>query len=174
MPHFVYNLGNRPQSERVQPRQFVGGIEPGQRVVIGRPREPKRMLVIQDAWIEVNDFDVASEDFHQMKYSLALGKDPLVAAKLLPVARVSQSSDGTTNPDAPLSVEQLFRAQGKMFAAFLVAIDIQESGGVVIADVDVHVDVETADVDWWTWFLSWNDLEASPDGGLIDGDRSYS
>ena len=172
--HTVFNLGSLVASQRVAERQFVAGIEPARSVMIGRRREPKQMLLLLDAWLELNDFDVATEDFHQGKYSLALGKDPLNVAKLLPVGRVSQSSDGTTNPDAPMDVEQLFKAQGQAFAALFVAIDFQESGSLVICDVDVHLDWSVLTVDWWTWFLSWNDLEASPDGGLVDGDRSYA
>ena len=174
MPHMVYDLGDQPAAVRTQFRRIVAGIEPAQEIVIGRSRAIKRMLVLQDAWIEVNDFDVATEDFHQMKYSLALSNmDPPAESLLLPVGRVSQSSDGTTNPDAPLSVEQLFRAQGKMWAAKYVGIDIQESGGVVLADVDVHLDWGVGSVDWFTWFVAWNDLEISPDGLLIDGEREY-
>ena len=174
MPHTVWNLGDQPAAVRVQPRPFVGGVKPAQEIVIGRSRAVKPMLMIQDAWIEVNDFDVASEDFHQIKLSLALGKDPLNTALLLPVGRVSFASDGTTNPDAPLQVEQLFRAQGTRHAAALVAIDIQEAGGVVLSDVDVHMDWGIAQVDWFTWFVGWNNLEASPDGNLVDGDRTYA
>ena len=174
MAHTVWNLGSLVASARVQPRQFVAGIEPAQQVVLGRAREPKTMLVILEAWIELNDFDVATEDFHQGKYSLALGKDPLNDALLLPVGRVATSSDGATNPDAPVQVEQLFRGQGTMWAAKQIAIDFQESGALVICDVDVHVDWTVSAVDWWTWFMGWNDLEASPDGSLVDGERAYA
>ena len=174
MPHEIWNLGSLAASARVQARQFVAGIEPARDVVIGRAREPKKMLVIQDAWLELNDFDVATEDFHQGKYSLALGKDPLNTAKLLPVGMVRTSSDGTTNPDAPVEVEQVFRAQGRMFAAKQIAIDFQASGALVLCDADVHLDWGVAFVDWWTWFAGWNELEASPDGSLIDGERTYA
>lgn len=161
-------------SARVAEKQFVAGIAPARRVFIGRRREPKNQLLLLDAWIEVNDFDVATEDFHQGKYSLALGKEPLTTALLIPVGRVSQSSDGTTNPDAPVDVEQLFKAQGKAFSAEFLAIDFQESGALVICDVDVHLDWGVKEVDWWTWFIDYNALEVSPDGGLVDGDRSYA
>ena len=174
MPHSVWNLGDQPASTRVQERAFVASIQPAQGVVIGRSRAVKPMLVIQDAWLELNDFDVATEDFHQTKYSLALGKDPLNTALLLPVAALRQSSDGTTNPDAPLEVEQLFRAQGSMWAAAKIAIDIQEAGAVVAVDADLHMDWGVAFVDWFTWFVGWNNLEASPDGNLVDGERSYA
>ena len=157
--HTVWNLGDINATGRHQPRQFVAGIAPAQQMVIGRAREPKNMIMLQDAWIEVKDFDVATEDFHQMEYSLALGKDPLNNALLLPVGRVSQSSDGTTNPDAPLGVEQLFKAQGTLWAALYIAIDVQESGAVVLADVDVHLDWGVTGVDWWTWFVAWNDRQ---------------
>ena len=175
MAHEVYDLGDRPAAVRTAFRRFVAGIEPATEVVIGRSRARKRVLVIQDAWIEVNDWDVATEDFHQMKYSLALSNmDPPNESLLLPVGRVSQSSDGATNPDAPLTVEQLFKAQGTLWAAKYVGIDIQESGGVVIADVDVHLDWGVAEVDWFTWFVKWNDLEIDPDGVLTDGERRYA
>ena len=173
MPHTVWNLGDQPAAGRVQERSFAAGVKPAQGVLIGRSREPKPMLVIQDAWIEVNDFDVATENFHQIKLSLALGADPLTTALLLPVGRVSFSSDGTTNPDAPLQVEQLFRAQGTMWAAALIAIDIQEAGAVVLSDIDLHMDWGVGLTDWFTWFVSWNNLEVSPDGNLVDGERAY-
>jgi hypothetical protein len=172
----VFNLGDRPADFRGLFRQLVAGVEPGREVVIGRSREPRRGILIQDAWLEVNDFDVATEDFHQMKYSLALSntRPPTVAALLLPVGRVSQSSDGTTNPDAPLSVEQLFNAQGTLWACQWIGVDVQESGAVVLADVDVHLDWSGAFLDWWDWFVRWNQLEEFPDGSLTDGERQYA
>ncbi len=55
----------------------------------------------------------------------------------------------------------------------LIAIDIQEAGGVVLSDIDVHMDWGVAFVDWFTWFVGWNNLEVSPDGNLVDGERAY-
>lgn len=111
-----------------------------------------------------------------MKFSLALSntRPPTTASKLLPVGRVSQSSDGATNPDAPLTVEQLFKAQGTVWVALWVGVDIQESGAVVISDVDVHLDWTATKIDWWDWFVKWNELEEFPDGSLVDGDREYA
>ncbi len=145
-------------------------------MVIGRSRAIRPAILLLDAWIEVNDFDVATEDFHQMKYSLALSntRPPTVASLLLPVGRVSQSSDATTNPDAPLAVEQLFKAQGTVWVAQWIGISIQEAGAVVLADVDVHLDWTATSIDWWSWFVKWNELEASPDGSLVDGERQYA
>lgn len=173
MPHTVWNLGSLAANTRVQPRQFVAGIEPAREMVIGRRREPKKMMVLLDAWIEVLEFDVGSEDFNGGKYSLALGKDPLNTALLLPVGAIYTSGVGTTNPNA-MNIKQQFRAQGTMWAAKEIAIDFREIGAVVICDVDVHLDWTVASVDWWTWFVGWNDLEASPDGMLIDGERAYA
>lgn len=180
MAHVVWNLGELTASGRSQPRQFVGGIAPAQNVVIGRAREPKPMLLLEDAWLELNDFTHdLSVDFHQAKFSLALGKDPLNDALLLPVGAIrDQGIDpgvGATDQPAAASapiVEQLFQAQGTMWAALYIAIDFQESG-VVTVDADVHLDVSTGFVDWWTWFVAWNDLEVSPDGMLVDGERAY-
>ena len=175
MPHEVWNLGDVNTAQRVQPRQFVGGIEPAQEVVIGRSRRRKRMLVILDAWVEVNDFDHSTDDINFMKYSLALGKDPLNDALLLPVARVGGVGSGTANElRMTMIVEQMFKAQGTMWAAKQVAIDIQEIGTVPQADVDVHMDWTWQEVDWFTWFIGFNRLEASPDGSLVDGERAYA
>ncbi len=176
MPHTVFNLGDQPAAITGFFRQLVAGVQPARNVVIGRSRQPRRGILLQDAWIEVNDFDVATEDFHQMKYNLALSnaRPPTQAALLLPVGRVSQSSDGTTNPDAPLDVEQLFKAQGTLWAANWIGVRVEESGAVVIADVDVHLDWSGASLDWWDWFVKWNALEAFPDGSLTDGDREYA
>ena len=176
MPHTVWNLGSLVASARVQPRQFVAGIEPGQGTVIGRRREPKPMIVILDAWLEVNDFEITDNDdgFHELKYSLALGKDPLNDAQLLPVGRVWGTAHVGDTAQRQHGSERLFKAQGTMWAAKLIGIDIQEFGAVGIADVDVHLDWTVAFVDWWTWFIGWNNLEASPDGNLVDGERSYA
>ncbi len=173
MPHTVWNLGGQPAATRTQVRAFVAGVEPAQGVVLGRSREPKPMLLIQDAWLEVNDFDSGTEDFHQTKYSLALGANPLTTALLLPVGSIRGPGVGATNPNS-IEVEQLFRAQGTIWASSLVAIDIQEAGAVVLADVDVHMDWGVGFVDWFTWFVSWNNLEVSPDGNLVDGERAYA
>ena len=172
----MFNLGDRPAADVVQFRQLVAGVEPGSDLVIGRSRNPRPAILLQDAWIEVNDFDVATEDFHQMKYSLALSntRPPTTASLLLPVGRVSQSSDGTTNPDAPLSVEQLFKAQGTIWAVQNIGVSIQETGAVVIADVDLHLDWTGTFIDWWDWFVRWNQLEEFPDGSLVDGERQYA
>lgn len=141
------------------------------------------MLVLEDAWLEVNDFEPnPTANFHQSKYSLALGKDPLNDALLLPVGRLSTRvlDGGVGATDQPVTggpgveLEQIFRAQGTMWAAKYIAIDIQEAGAVDVVDVDVHMDWSVAQVDWWTWFISWNRLEASPDGSLTDGERAYA
>ncbi len=176
MPHSVFNLGDQPAAVTGLFRQLVAGQGPAEGLVIGRSRAFRPAILIRDAWIEVNYFDVATEDFHQMKYSLALSntRPPTAASLLLPVGRVSQSSDGATNPDAPLSVEQLFRAQGTLWVAQWIGVDVQEAGGVVLADVDVHFDWTGAVIDWWDWFVKWNELEESPDGSLIDGERQYA
>lgn len=176
MPHSVFNLGDRPAAVRGFFRQLVAGVEPARGVVIGRSRQPRRGILLEDAWIEVNDFDVETEDFHQMKYSLALSntRPPTTAALLLPVGRVSQSSDGATNPDAPLSVEQLFKARGTTWACQWIGVDVQEAGAVVVADVDVHFDWSGISLDWWDWFVKWNQLEEFPDGSLVNGERQYA
>ncbi len=182
MPHAVWNLGSQAASARLQPRQFVAGIQPAQKVFIGRAREPKNMLLLLDAWIEVNDFlpSVAGLNDNGMKYSLALGKIPETAALLLPVGSVSTINldPGAGSTDQPVTgvsprVEQLFKAQGTMWAAQAIAIDVAENGAVTGADVDVHLDWTVVPTDWWTWFTSWNALEAAPDGSLIDGERAY-
>ena len=174
MPHTVWDLGSLVASVRVQPRQFVAGIEPAQEVVIGRSRARKRMLVIHDAWLEVNDFGVATADLHQGKYSLALGKDPLNAALLLPIGRVSMENDGADHGIGSVNAEQLFKAQGTMWAAKEIAIDFQEQGVIAVCDMDLHLDWGVALVDWWTWIVAWNRLEAHPDGSLVDGERAYA
>ncbi len=176
MPHMVFNLGDQPASVVGFFRPFVAGVEPASSVVIGAGRAFRPAILLQDAWIEVNDFDVATEDFHQIKLSLALSNNrpPTLGSLLLPVGRVSQSSDGATNPDAPLTVEQLFKAQGTVWAAANIGISIQESGAVVVSDVDVHLDWTGTRVDWWDWFTRWNQLELSPDGSLVDGERAYA
>ncbi len=183
MPHSVWNLGTLLASARVQPRQFIAGIEPARGVVIGRSREPKPMLLLQDAWIEVNSFIPTGGvvGHHQGKYSLALGKDPLNDALLLPVGSVSRATldAGVGATDQPTTgnvhvVDQLFKAQGTSWATKVIAIDFQETGDLATCDVDVHMDWTVVPVDWWTWFASWNNLEAQPDGSLIDGERSYA
>ena len=183
MPHEVFNLGTLTGPGRFGSRQFIAGIEPGREIVLGRSRRRKKMLVLLDAWIEMQFFDAAeSNDFQPSvgKFSLAVGKDPLNTALLFPVGTVSmfQYSDkvGATdqpNTGASPTIEQLFHAQGWMGAVKEVAIDFFEVGTVTV-DVDVHLDWGVAEVDWWTWFVSWNNLEASPDGNLVDGDRAYS
>ena len=178
VPHTVYNLGSLVASARVQPRQFVAGIRPAQQIFIGRAREPKTVLVIQNAWLELNDFDVAEENFHQGKYSLALsnpisGEDAMDTALLLPVGAIRSSAVGATNPNS-IEVEQLFKANGSLWAAQYVGIDFQESGTLVVCDADVHLDWTVAQVDWWSWFYMWNRLEAPPDGSLADGERAYA
>ena len=177
MPHTVWNLGSQISNARVQPRPFVGGIEPAQGIVIGRSRAVKPMLVIQDAWIEPVEMEAnQSSTDNRFKVSLAIGKDPLNTALLLPVAQVETNINRITAAGEyaiPLNWLSLFRAQGTLWAASLVAIDIQVSE-FLTADVDVHMDWGVAFVDWWTWFVGWNNLEASPDGNLVDGDRTYA
>ncbi len=184
MPHTVWNLGAQGAG-RLQARQFVAGIEPGQEVVIGRAREPKRMIVLLDAWMEIIDITTvggaSAVEGHVAKVNLALGKDPLNNALLLPVGEIltitSDRSAGTNQSDLGFgpSVRELFRAQGTMWAAKEIAIDIALEGDLwTTIDVDVHLDWTVAGVDWWTWFIGWNQLEAPPDGSLTDGERAYA
>ena len=157
MAHTVWNLGSQTGSGRLQPRQFVAGIQPAQEVFIGRGREPKRMVVILDAWIEPIDIgNPGTGASEQGYYALALGKDPLNDALILPVGRVLTSGDATNNLGGVVA-EQQFKANGTMWATQYIAIDIREVGGMTL-DVDVHLDWTVALVDWWTWFASWNRL----------------
>lgn len=175
MGHTVWNLGSIIASGRHQPRIFVAGVEPGQAVRIGRSREPKNMLLILDAWLQVNDFELTTDEYSQALISLALGKDPLNTALLLPVGRAYGAGTGTANESRRYTnIEHLFRAQGTMWAAKQVAIDVAEAGALQISDIDVHMDWTVVTTDWFTWFVSWNDLEAPPDGSLVDGERAYA
>ena len=139
------------------------------------------MLVILDAWTELVDITSgAAEDINTWKVSLALGKDPLNTALLLPVGRIgmriTDAAAGTTQAAVGYSppIEQLFRAQGTMWATQYIAIDLLINGTFNALDVDVHLDWTVANVDWWTWFFEWNRLEAHPDGSLVDGERAYA
>ncbi len=180
MPHEVWNLGTQTGPGTVQPRVFIAGIEPGREVVIGRSREPKKMLVILDAWIEMNFFDHATAALQPQvaKFALALGKDLVNAALLLPVGQVSmfqydiETGATQSRTGASPTVEQLFHAQGWMGAVKEIAIRITETGDITV-DIDVHMDWTVVGTDWWTWFTSWNALEAFPDGSLVDGERAY-
>lgn len=149
----------------------MAGIKPAQNVFLGRSREPKNMLLLLDAWLEFQDMIATGADIHKAAYSLALGKDPLTAALLLPVGSATYTADGTTADS--VQVEQLFRAQGTMWAAQAIAIDMVETGAVS-AVARVHLDWTVVPTDWFTWFASWNDLEAAPDGSLVDGERQYA
>lgn len=176
MPHTVWDLGGQVADTRLQERQFVAGIEPGQGIVIGRSREPKPMLVILDAWIEVHDFEPGNDDISLQEYALALGKDPLNTALLLPVGTLicGRGESAAGDARAPF-IRDTFQAQGTIWAAAKIAIDISLTASAAFneADVDVHMDWTIAFVDWWTWFQSWNNLEVTPDGNLVDGDRTY-
>ena len=182
MPHTVWNLGTLTATARVQPRQFVAGVEPAQGIVIGRSREPKPMIVLLDCWMEVRDWRTTPTNpiSQSTKYSLALGKDPLNTALLLPIGTIfGQAVDaGVGDTDQPAtgmapSVNSFFKAQGTMWAVRQIAIDFEVIGTIAVSDVDIHLDWDIAFVDWFTWFVSWNNLEASPDGNLIDGERAY-
>lgn len=139
------------------------------------------MLLLLDAWLELNFFDVAAEALQPevAKFSLALGKDPGTTALLLPVGTVSMYGVdvGAGSTDQPVTmtsptIEQTFKAQGTMWAAKAIAIDFFEVGAVTV-DADIHLDWTVVPTDWWTWFTSWNALEAAPDGSLTDGERAY-
>lgn len=174
MPHEVWNLGPQSASARLQLRRFIGGMEPAQDVFIGRSRARKKMMVILNAWVEPVEVTFRdASDQNGWKISLALGKDPLNDALLLPVAlqQADHITGGAANP-AGVPLERLFEARGFMGAIKAIAIDFQEIG-TITADVDVHMDWTVAETDWFTWFVSWNELEAAPDGSLIDGERSY-
>jgi len=175
MPHQVFNLGDQPAATVDFFRQLVAGQGVAEGAVIGASRARRAAILLQDAWIEVNDFDAATEDFHQMKYSLALSntRPPTTASLLLPVGRIYGSGVGATNPNA-IQTEQLFKAQGSIWVAQYIGISIQEAGAVVIADVDVHLDWTATSIDWWDWFVKWNELEEFPDGSLVDGERQYA
>ena len=129
------------------------------------------MLVILNAWLEYQDQIAVSADITSSSYGLALGKDPLTAALILPVGQIISVGDGTVAQG--LHVVQQFDAHGTKWAAKEIAIDYVEAGAGSPV-VRVHMDWTVAQVDWWTWFISWNNLEAPPDGNLVDGERAYA
>ncbi len=146
------------------------------------PGDREKMIVLLDAWLEVQNWRGADTPAgaYSANYNLALGKDPLNTAQLIPVGRISEHllDVGVGATDQPLAgtasiVEQLFKAHGTMWAAKEIAIDIIIPNQLGVGDADLHLDWTVAEVDWWVWFVSWNNLEASPDGNLVDGQRFY-
>lgn len=183
MPHSVFDMGDLTASRTAFFRQLVAGQAPAEGMVIGRSRALKPAILIRDAWLEVNSFEAFTVGHNQMKYSLALSntRPPTVASLLLPVGRVSLNivDAGVGNTDQPLTsgsvnVEQLFRAQGTVWVAQWIGVAVAEIGDVSEADIDLHLDWTGATIDWWDWFIKWNELEESPDGSLIDGERQYA
>ncbi len=185
MPHSVFNMGDQPVAVTGFFRQLVAGQAPAEAMVIGRSRARRSAILLLDAWIEVNNFahSAGGLGLHQMKYSLALSNNrpPTAASLLLPVGRVSFSllDAGAGATDQPITgvsphVEQLFKAHGTVWVAQWIGVRIEESGFVGLADVDLHLDWTGTSIDWWDWFVKWNQLEESPDGSLVDGERQYA
>lgn len=180
MPHTVFNVGDQIADARVGARRLVAGIEPARGIVIGGSREPKPALMILDCWAEPVNISTTGGATTQQETTVNLllsQEGDLNPAFFLPVAhfrddvtRISASGEYPSSGYWDL----LFRAQGSIWAPRYVGVGIATDGGYTVFDVDVHLDWEVVEIDWWDWFTRWNQLEAFPDGSLTDGDREYA
>ncbi len=164
MPHAVYNLGNQNTSVDLLGRPLVPGVEPGGSRA-GRDLKPA--LLIRDAWIEViGQSTIGATGDELATYNLKLSQEvDLTPGLLLPVAQVRMSGNATNNED--VDVDDIFRAQGTIWAPRVVGVRLVEFGSVNL-DVDVHLDYERIDVPWMDWLLMWEFLD-----GIVDNEREY-
>lgn len=128
----------------------------------------KPAMLIRNAWAELVDFDVATEDYHALEVFLKLSQElSLTPGLLLPVALIMASAVGATNPNS-ISIEQQAQESiaGSIWVPKVVGITIVERGAVVSYRVRVHVDYEMVLIPFMDWFLHWDWLDNITDGSL--------
>ncbi len=160
MPVAVFDTGIQTGAADVDPRQLIPGIEPGGSQA---GQALKAALLIKDAWAELVDIVDAgtAPGFQQTQVRLKLSQeDDLSPGLVLPVANLYVSKTGTAQEFNAVQVEQIFRAQGSIWAPRVVGIG---SGGFV-GGLDsvrwrVFLDYERIEIPWMDWFLLWDWLD---------------
>ena len=118
------------------------------------------MLMIENAYISLQDFDTATEDWHALEIFLKLSQEnDMTPGLLLPVAAVYAPATGTTNPSG-FTIDQLGdRLAGTIWAPRNVAVRVIERGAVVAYQLELHLDYHKVDVPWMDWFIAWDYLD---------------
>ena len=167
MPHTVWPTGLQTGTGDFLPRPLIPGIEPGGSR-LGHPTKPA--LLIRDAFVMINELDVATEDFHALEVYLKLSQEEdLDPGLTLPVANISFMSDGTTNPDAAPSVEQLGKHLiGSIWTPAYVGIRVVERGAVVQWQMRIHLMWDVVEIPWMDWFFRWDYLD-----NVVNNDLEY-
>ena len=169
MPHAVFNLGSQTATADLAARALIPGIEPGGSRA---GRDTKPALLIRDAWLEVIDFDLTTaDDTNMMSYFLKLSQElNLNPGLILPIGAIGSRRTGAGGETGGLHqiLRERFDAQGTLWAPRVVGVRVVETGTVIQADVDVHIDYERIDVPWMDWFLMWEWLD-----GIGDNEREY-
>ncbi len=171
MPHAVFNLGLVSDSGTVagSSRQFIPGIEPGKGIKsLTEKRRMKPALLITDAYLVVNGAPgtVGQGAGETMSYFLKLSQEQnLFPGLLLPIGIVTYFGDNTNNNF--MQIQQLFKAQGTVWASLWMGVRAVETGTAVI-NADIHLDYEMVIVPWQEWFLRWEFLD-----GVVDNSEEY-
>ncbi|MEE9592363.1 MAG: hypothetical protein V3W28_02140 [Thermoplasmata archaeon] len=168
MPHAVFEPGNVSATADLtaMARSLIPGVEPGMGIRnIFEQRRMKRALLIQDAWLEILDVTSGiAADWNTVLVYLKLSQETdLTPGLILPVASIATEGD-TTNMQA-MHVEQLFQAQGTVWAPRLVGLRVVEVGSQGVT-VRVHLDYEVVEVPWEQWFIMWDFLDNVTDNSL--------
>lgn len=162
MPHAVFDTGSISATSDSLSRTLVPGVEPGGSRV-GQPLKPA--VLLQDAHMEVLEFDTATEDFNSARLFLKMSKNNNLNPGLnLLVGSVHSSAVGATNPNA-LYVEQNFKAKGTIWAAAYLGVRMVETGSLTVR-ARIHLDYERVDIPWMEWFMRWEYLDNIVDNTL--------
>ncbi len=167
MPHAVFNLGTLAATTEARARPLIPGIEPGGSRA-GEAMKPA--LLIRDAWLEFQDATtLATPDLASWLFYLKLSQEADMTPGLqLPIGGVRMGETVTANQPTFVAIDDLFHAQGTVWAPRFVGVRVVENGGATTVNCDVHLDYERVDVPWMDWFIMWDFLD-----NIIDNELGY-
>lgn len=172
MPHAIFTMpASITGTTTARARQIIPGIEPGGALA---GREMKKVLLIQDAWIEVIDMDINSAvDFNQFTGYLKLSQEEdLTPGFLIGVAQVGarvREADATGRHSVGLgaSIHNIFHEAGSIWAPQFVGTYWAEQGTASIR-ATMHLKYDVILVPWMDWFIMWDWLD-----NITDNDEQH-
>ena len=136
----------------------------GIRNIFERERE-KPALLIKDATLTVvQDWDKGDQnDFSAIIVWLVLSQEiDLSPGLILPVGEIGSDNlnfDSSGNATTTLVINDLFKAQGTIWAPRAVGVRVDEINSVSSFQFDVALDYEVIMIPWWDWIILWDFLD---------------
>jgi len=171
MVHTVFDIGGKTVSGDYEARQLIPWIGPGGRARIGEKRRIKPAMMIRATSLEVVNFTTGgADDVMGFNVSLKLSQEQsLNPGLLLHLGTVTiQSLAAAETGIFTILSNDIGKHAGSIWCPLWVGVRLEEIGAGANLNVDVHLDWEPIEIEWWEWFDRWEFLD-----NIVDNTREW-